>query len=166
MVTERVAPETTPDQAYALYVPSSYSPRSPAPILYLLDARGRAMLPLERFRPAAERLGWLLASSWTSVSDGPFQPNLDALRAMWRDTHEKLAVADGRAYAAGFSGTARAAVTLAMLAPGSLAGVISSGAGFPAGTDPEGDLPFAYFAAIGTRDFNYWEVLDLDEELD
>lgn len=164
-VIERLALAEEPEQEYALYVPSGYTAERPPPVLYLLDPRGRALAPMERFRPAAEELGWVLASSWSSASDGPFEPNLAAMRAMWRDTHARLALAEGRTYAAGFSGTARAAVLMGQMVPGSLAGVVAVGAGFPEAELPEEAPPFLHFAAVGTTDFNYLEVLDLEERL-
>ncbi|MFP3939972.1 MAG: hypothetical protein ACLF0P_06685 [Thermoanaerobaculia bacterium] len=164
-VVERLAVAEDPEQEYALYVPSGYTAERPPPVLYLLDPRGRALAPMERFRDAAEGLGWVVASSWTSASDGPFEPNLAAMRAMWRDTHARLALDPDRTYAAGFSGTARAAVLLGQMVPGSLAGVVAVGAGFPEAELPEEAPPFLHFAAVGTTDFNYLEVLELEERL-
>jgi predicted esterase len=156
-----------PEETYAAYVPSSYDPARPAPILYLLDARRRALEPLGRFREAAERYGWIVASSYNSESDGPFAPNIRAMRAMWEDTHRRFAIAPGRAYMAGFSGTARAACRLAQAAEkGSFAGVIGCAGGFADDFPPTRDLPFAYFSTAGTADFNYGEMRRLDATLD
>ncbi|HSB62467.1 MAG TPA: hypothetical protein VLI67_12155 [Vicinamibacteria bacterium] len=162
---ERVAAASDPGQAYALYLPERLDRARPAPIVYLLDARGRALLPLERFRAAAEATGTVLASSYGSRSDEPGDPNLPALQAMWADTRARLSIDDRRVYLAGFSGTARAACTLADLAPGRIAGVIASGAGFPLGRPPRRDTPFLYFAAVGETDFNYSEMRALDRAL-
>ena len=74
-VAERIVCRDRPAQAYALYLPSSYATDRPAPILYLLDARGRALVALERFREAAEAYGWILASSYGSRSDTKDDPN-------------------------------------------------------------------------------------------
>src|SRR2546426_2810895 len=144
-IVEGLAAAADPGQTYAVYVPSSHDPAQPAPILYLLDPRGRARLPIERFRAAAEATGVVLASSYRSRSDEPTDPNLPALRALWADTHARLAIDDRRVYVGGFSGTARAAWLMADLAPGRIAGVIAAGAGFPAGHPPRRDTPFLFF---------------------
>lgn len=154
-----------PAQTYALYLPSGYRPDRRWPILYVMDARGRARLPLERFRAAAESLGWVVASSYRSSSDGDTEPNFAAMRAMWADTHARLSLDDRRAYAAGFSGTVRAACALAMMAPGTLDGVIGVGAGFPAGHPPTRDTPFPFFGMAGDADFNFYEMANLEEAL-
>ncbi len=164
-VIETLAAAGDATETYALYLPSGYDPPLPAPVLYLLDARGRALVPLERFREASEATGVILASSYRSRSDEPIDPNLPALRAMWADTHARLRIDDRRVYLGGFSGTARAACLMADMAPGAISGVIAAGAGFPAGHPPRRDTPFAYFGAVGDADFNYGEMQELDRAL-
>jgi predicted esterase len=165
-VVERVACRESPEQSYALYLPSAYTAARPWPVLYLLDARGRALLPIERFRAAAEELGWILASSYNSRSDTKDDPNSPAMRAMWKDTHATLALDERRVYVSGFSGGARAAAGMALALPKAFAGVIGCGAGFPDDTAPVRQAPpFLYFGAAGDRDFNYYEMRALDEKL-
>lgn len=164
-VVETVVAASDPAQTYALYLPSGYRPDRRWPVLYVMDARGRALLPMERFRAAAESLGWVVASSYRSASDGDMEPNFTAMRAMWEDTHARLSLDDRRAYAAGFSGTVRAACAMAMLAPGSLDGVIGVGAGFPVGRPPSRETPFPFFGMAGDTDFNFYEMANLEEVL-
>jgi predicted esterase len=164
-VVEKVVAASDPAQSYALYLPSGYDPTRRWPIVYLFDARRRALVPTARFRAAAETYGYILASSYNSASDGPFEPNLKAMQAMWADTHRRFAIDDKRVYAAGFSGTVRSSCTLALAVPGSIAGVIGAGAGFPEGQPPTAKTPFVFFGTVGNRDFNYDEVTELDETL-
>jgi len=164
-VVERIVCREKPEQAYAEYLPPAYAPDRPRPILYILDARGRALAALERFRAAAETYGWILASSWNSRSDTRDDPNTPALQAMWNDTHALLAIDPRRVTLAGFSGGARAAVALAARAPKAIAGVIGCGAGLPDEKMPLAGLPFRYFGTVGDRDFNYYEMRALDADL-
>lgn len=165
-VVDQIVCRGKPDQSYALFLPSSYGRTRPAPILYLLDPRGRALLALERFREAADAFGWILASSYGSRSDTKDDPNTPALQAMWNDTHERLAIDARRAYVGGFSGTTRFAVALALGAPKVFAGIVGCGAGFPEGRRSYASLPFVYFGTAGDRDFNYYEVRQLDADLE
>ncbi|MGE5279067.1 MAG: TPR end-of-group domain-containing protein [Acidobacteriota bacterium] len=154
------------EESYAAYLPSGYDPAKPAPILYLLDARRRGAAAAERFREAAEKYGWILGSSNNSESDGPFAPNIRAMRAMWEDTHGRFSIDPRRVYATGFSGGARAACLLARTAAkDQIAGVIGCGAGFPDNSPPARNLPFVYFGTVGNRDFNYREMRRLDATL-
>src|SRR4051794_25587580 len=162
VLVEKVPCAGQPDQAYALYLPSNYKPDRQWPILYAFDARGDGKRVAELYRPAAEAHGWIVVSSWNSASDGPMEPNFTAMHALWADTHARFAIDDSRVYAAGYSGTVRFACILALTAPGTIAGIIGAGAGFPFGSTPKKDNPFAFFGTVGDRDFNYYEMNDLD----
>ncbi len=166
---EKVVCEGQPDQAYALYLPSNYTPERAWPILYAFDARGQGKPVAELFQRAAETYGWIVVSSWSTASDvggdKPMEGNFAAMRALWADTHARFAIDDRRVYAAGYSGTVRFACILGLTAPGSIAGVIGASAGFPLGTTPKRDNPFVFFGTYGDRDFNYYEVRDLDQAL-
>jgi tetratricopeptide (TPR) repeat protein len=164
-VIEKVVCAARPDESYALYLPSGYTAGRAWPILYVMDPRSRGKLAAERFRPGAEKYGYLIASSNNSLSDGPAEPNVDAMRAMWTDTHGRLAIDDKRIYAAGFSGTVRSCCTLARAVPGTIAGIIGAGAGFPFHEPPRKGDPFVFFGTIGDKDFNYYEMMDLEPRL-
>jgi tetratricopeptide (TPR) repeat protein len=164
-VIEKIACQGAPDQHYALYLPSGYRPDRTWPILYALDARGNGKRVAEIFQAGAERYGWVVASSYNSASDLSIDPNPAALRAMWTDTHARLALDDRRVYVAGYSGTVRAAIRLALIAPGSIVGIFGAGAGFPFERPPAKADPFDFFGTVGTRDFNYSEMLDLEKKL-
>ncbi len=165
---ERVTSATDTSQTFALYLPPGYTTERRWPVLLVLDPRGRALLGLKLFQAAAARLGWVVLSSYNTLSDGPPEPNVDAVNAMlaWAQAHRSLDPT--RLYLAGFSGTARAALGFAVALRGHVAGVIAVGGalGFALG-GPEtafaGDSAFAYFGSAGTRDFNYEEVLAMGD---
>jgi len=164
-LAERVVCAGHPEQAYALYLPKSYTPERRWPILYAFDASSQGQSVAKLFQNAAERYGWIVVSSWNTASDGPMEPNFKAMSALWADTHARFAIDDSRVYAAGFSGTVRFACILALTAPGTISGVIGAGAGFPFGTPPKKGNPFSFFGTVGDRDFNYYEMNDLDAAL-
>jgi len=165
-VIERVVAKAAPAQSYALYLPSAYTPEKLWPVLYVLDARGRALFPLELFRPAAEEFGWILVSSYNSASDTKDDLNAPAMTAIWNDAVGRFAIDGRRVYAAGFSGTGRAAVGMGYALPGRIAGVISAGAGFEDSRASIKSVPFAYFGTVGDRDMNYYEMRSLEEKLE
>jgi predicted esterase len=168
-LVEKVTCAGQPDQAYALYLPSAYTPERRWPVLYAFDARGDGRRVAELYQRAAETYGWIVVSSWSTASDvggaSPMDPNFAAMKALWADTHARFAIDDARVYAAGYSGTVRFACVLALTAPGSIAGVIGASAGFPIGSTPKKDNPFVFFGTYGDHDFNYYEMRDLDRAL-
>jgi hypothetical protein len=161
-VIDRVVCSAEPSQSYALYLPSNYSPERAWPILYCLDPLARGRVPVERFQEGAEKHGYIVAGSHNS-RNGPIAPALEALRWMWRDTHETLNIDDRRAYLAGMSGGARDAT--AFLATGAFAGVIAQAAGF-SGPEVPSDFALPFFGSAGVDDFNYAEMRHVDRELE
>jgi predicted esterase len=153
------------EQSYALYLPKAYTADRKWPLLYLYDPRKRGAVAAELFRDAAERYGWILASSNNTLSDDPTAHNDVAARALWIDVNARFSVDPRRVYAAGFSGGARLAALLAQKLTGEVAGVILSGGGFPESSLPQKGLPFAVFGTAGNVDFNYVEMRRLDRAL-
>jgi len=169
-VVQRIVSSTDTTQRYALYLPSLFTRDRQWPVLFLLDPRGRALIPMQRFQAAAERLGYLALSSYNTLSDGPAQPNYSAMNAMLADVQRSLPVDTRRFYLVGFSGTARFAWELNSQLTGSVAGIIGAGAGVPGGRawiqSNIGKSSPVLFGTIGTLDPNYEELRAFDAELD
>jgi tetratricopeptide (TPR) repeat protein len=165
-VIEAVEIREDPSLSYALYLPRAYEPGRARPILYLLDARGRALVPLEVFREAAEAYGYILASSYDTASDDAVDTDIEVIRALWRDTHDRFRVDWQRVYMAGFSGLARVACLMADQVPGAVSGVIACGAGFSPARPPREGMEFLLFGIAGSTDFNHDEMVRLDARLD
>jgi predicted esterase len=157
-------------QRYAVYLPSRYTPERRWPLLLLMDPRGRALVPLALVQESAERLGYVVLSSYNTRSDVAVDPNRDALNAMLADAQRDFSLDERRFYLVGFSGTARAAWDFGAELAGHVAGVIGVGAGLPGGARtlpvPAAGPSFAFFGGAGTTDYNYDEVQRLDGVLD
>lgn len=162
-LTEHVESVSMPGQRFTLYLPTGFDPKRPTPVIYLLDPRGRARVPAKVFQDAAQRYGYILVSSQMTASDGPMEPNLVAIQAMWDDINRWFVVDPNRTYIAGFSGTARVASLLAQHRP--VTGVIGAGAGFHPEVQPSKKTPFLYFGAVGEVDYNFHEVATLESAL-
>jgi dienelactone hydrolase len=163
VVVPKVSCTTQPEQSYALYLPSYYTREKRWPIVYAFDPAAHGNIPVELMKDAAERYGYLLAGSNNS-RNGAWKPEADAAQAMFQDTHARLTIDNNRVYFAGFSGGARLASSLAQRCH-CAAGVLLNGAGFSPSSPPGAEATFSVFAAVGTLDFNYSEVLDLDAQL-
>lgn len=171
-VVERVVSTADPSASYAAYLPSTYDPSRRWPLLLVLDPRGRALQATERFRPEAERLGWMVLSSYDSRSDVAEDPNTAAVLAMAEDADRWLSLDPRRIYLAGFSGTARIGWHLAQRLEDHVAGLLGFGAGLPGlyvlPRLSEDDRPtrLSFFGGAGRADFNFDEVRRLDAMLD
>ena len=73
-------------------------------------------------------------STWRWTPNAIAPTNIAAMKALWKDTHERLAIDDTRVYATGFSGGARVANIMGQVL--GLAGVIAVGGGYPPSSPP------------------------------
>ena len=162
-IVERIEALNDSSQSYALYLPSNYTPDRKWPVLYAFDPGARGWVPVERFKEAAEKYGWIVLGSNNS-RNGPWSVSVNAWNAMQKDTHQRFAIDDERIYATGFSGGARVAVRIA-IACKCVAGVMANGAGFPVDLAPSQEMHFVFFGAAGVDDFNYPELKNLQEPL-
>lgn len=161
-VLAQVACAADASQTYALYVPRSFDPAQKSPVLFCFDPGARGRVPVDRFKEAAEKFGWIVAGSNNS-RNGSWEANAAAIKAMVGDVTRHLPIDPKRLYVAGLSGGARVACQIAL---GGLAqGVIACSAGFPASETPR-KIGFAFFGTAGQTDFNHRELRRVDRELE
>jgi len=161
---ERVVTAANPEQSYALYLPSNYSPDRSWPVVFAFDPGAQGKIPVDQMKDAAERYGYIVLGSNNS-RNGPWKPESEAADAMLQDAQKRFAVDLKRIYFAGFSGGARVASQLAQLCK-CAAGVLLSGAGFSQHSQPLRETSFPVFSAVGLLDFNYSEVIPLQDKLE
>jgi predicted esterase len=161
-MVEDVACASDPTQTYTLYLPSGFTNERRWPVVLVFDPRGRSVLAAELFREAADDYGWIIVSSNDTRSDGPMEPNIKALNALWPEVHTRLPADNRRIYAAGFSGGAAVAYLLAT-STGEVAGIIACGGRFLEDQIEGSEAPI--FSTAGDTGFNYREMLQVDEFL-
>jgi tetratricopeptide (TPR) repeat protein len=152
-----------PEQSYALYLPSGYSPFRRWPLVVSSDPGAQGTIPLDLQKAAAERLGYILVASNNS-RNGPWKPRLEATHAVLTNVQTRFPIDSRRIYFAGFSGGARFSSQLAALCKCS-AGLLLSGAGFSQGLAPDARAALPVFSTVGIFDFNYKEMIPLQDEL-
>lgn len=147
-----------PVQTYAVYTPSYYSEEKAWPIIYIFEPGARGVLPVNIFKRAAEKWGYIVVGSNNS-KNGHWDVVFEAANAMFDDTHKRFNVDKNRIYTSGFSGGARAAIAIAALTK-KIRGVIGCGAGSSNSIEHqlnvENKVP--YVGVIGDIDMNYLEV--------
>jgi poly(3-hydroxybutyrate) depolymerase len=146
-----------PAQHYAFYLPSNYHPGRQWPILYAFHAGARGRVPVELYGEPAERFGYIVVGSNNS-RNGPQAPVVEAVEAIWQDTHARFSIDPKRVYATGMSGGTFPA---ALIATTYGAGIIACGGA--AKPDPSTrDAPkFAWLGVAGDADFNYIPTRDV-----
>jgi dienelactone hydrolase len=163
VLVEHLSCPSDTTQTYTLYLPSTYQTSRQWPLLLVFDPAARAARAAEVFREAAERFGWIVAASENS-RNGPWEPTLRAVNAMWPALLGGYAVDERRVYTAGHSGGATVAWLVAQQT-GQVAGVIASGQPNPESQIAKGK-PFAWFGSAGHSDFNFLQVKNIDARLE
>ena len=164
IISNKVICKNKPEQSYAVYLPSTYSASRKWPLIAALDPAARGSVPLEQFKDAAERYGYIVCGSNNS-RNGPLQPSAEAAKAILEDVGTRFSVDAKQVYLTGFSGGARAATAIASWLKDQIVGVIGCGAGLAVGLEPSSSLPFIYYGTVGKEDFNYPEMKQLDRAL-
>ncbi len=165
-IVDKVVCKVDKEQSYALYLPPNYSRDRRWPILFAFEPGARARIPMELFKPAAEKYGYIVVCSNNS-RNGPTEPIHRAIWAVWRDTRARFSIDPKRIYSTGFSGGARVASRLHVLTGKSCAGIIACGAGLSQAVADLGmTKPAAWYGIVGLADFNYRELKDLDSAFD
>jgi dienelactone hydrolase len=163
-VIPKVTCLTDATQSYALYLPSNYTPDRRWPVIYAFDPFARGKIPVELYKDAAEKFGYIVVGS-NNARNGPGTEEMAAAEADWADTHRRLMIDKDRVYTTGLSGGARFATSFALYCyTCSIAGVIAHGATYPVKEGILANDHFLYYVAIGDQDFNYPEVAALREK--
>jgi predicted esterase len=164
VVLPDVPGKADPTQTFALYLPSTYSPGKRWPVIYAFDWAGRGEDPVELLASEAEKRGYIVLGS-NSSHNGSAREALSAALALWQDSRARFWIDPNQSYATGFSGAARNAFVFADQC-GCVQGVIAAGAGLPPLAHPLEGLPYGVFMTLGTYDFNYPELVALEQQLD
>jgi tetratricopeptide (TPR) repeat protein len=161
-IIERVVCLEDSSQSFALYLPEDYTPDKKWPVLLMFDPRGIGSIPLKAFKPAAEKYQFILVGS-NNVRNGPWERILNDMKILWRDIQSRFSINRKRIYTTGFSGGGRAAAAFPHVVRAPVEGIISCGAGLPSQLKPEQVKPAVYYGIVGLEDFNYKEMIKLDQ---
>ncbi len=165
VIVEKVTCLNDNAQSYALYLPTNYTPDKKWAILYAFDPFAQGKVPVEIFRDAAERFGFIIVGSNNSQNNSGLQKLTETITAFWTDSHARFSIDEKRVYATGLSGGARVANYFAASCRGCVAGVIACGATFTPNFPLDHSLPFSIFGTVGTDDFNYPELVKTFDKL-
>jgi tetratricopeptide (TPR) repeat protein len=165
-IIDTVKCDANPRFRYSLYIPSYYNEKTKTwPVIFAFDPGARSRTVVQRFSAAAEKYGYIIACSSNSRNGLPWNEILDAANNMIVDVKKKFAINPARIYTAGFSGGSRVACGLALMNMG-ISGVIACGAGFP-GMPAGTQIPsFDIIELVGRDDMNYYEMCDLESDLE
>jgi len=158
IVIDSIAVKDSISESFSLYLPSSFELDKNWPILFVFDMAGRGKQTIRMFKEAAEKQGYILASS-NNVNDTlTTSQNILITGRMFNHIISLLPIQKDRTYSAGFDSGARFASVLPIFVKG-IAGVISSGAGYPNMEILDSNNLFQFIGIVGKEDYAYPEML-------
>jgi hypothetical protein len=155
-ITDSISVGGPENDSYALYLPQSFRHGELSPIVFIFHPAAQGRHGLLPFLGASEKYGYILVCSNDS-KNGPYDGNYEISNRLINKVLTDFNIDPSRIYAAGFSGGARLASSIAVLS-GQIQGVIACGAGFSP-NEMTIEPGFSYAAIVGNRDFNYSELL-------
>lgn len=157
-VVDSIAVSASQGETFALYLPKSHRPDTPASVVFIFDPAARGAAGVKPFIPAAEKYNYILICSNDS-KNGPYEQNFQVVNRLLNHAFTNFNIHEKGIYTSGFSGGSRLATTIAVLT-NSMQGVIGCGAGFSVnpGHFPSLNNTFSYVGLVGDRDMNYQEM--------
>lgn len=162
-IVEKVVCNLDKATNYALYLPSTYDTTKNYPLIVAFDSHGDGLIPVKLFKEQAEKYGYIVVGSNNSKNGLSWENNDAIFKSMITDIKERFKINESRIYTAGFSGGSRVASSIAIF-EGGIAGVIGFSAGFPNLNQPINNT-FDFLGVVGSSDFNYNEMNQLEEDL-
>ncbi len=154
----------TSGETFALYLPTTFNPKSTHPILFIFDPVARGKVGIRPFISSSEKYGIILICS-NNLKNGPYEKNFGIANNLFDHVFENYKVDTGQMFLTGFSGGSRLATAIATLS-NQFAGVVGCGAGFsPNPSHIPSTQNFLYAGICGVEDMNYLEMLANDEYL-
>ncbi len=151
-------------ESFALYLPKKFNPIKKWPILFVYDMQGRGRQTLNMFRAAAEKEGYILASSNNIHDSLPIANNLRVSSRLFSSVDNLLPIDPDRVYTGGFEAGARLAAMIPSFIK-SVEGVLLCGATIPNTEVLTLKNPFHVVGIVGNRDFNYPTNLAVEKTL-
>ena len=147
------------------YLPSDYSDDHSWPLVFFFDPGGRASLPINKYAALSEEYGFIAVCTYNS-RNGPMDPGLRSFDMVSDYFKSAYSIDEKGIITSGFSGGSRMALATAA-STSDIKGVIACGAGQPGPEhlrSAKGDQ-YSYVGLVGNLDFNFLEMLELEEQL-
>lgn len=164
-ITENVVVNDSLGETFSVYLPTYFDLSRPWPVLLVFDLEGKGKSALSMLSNAAEKEGFILASSDNTNDSLSISQNVLISNRMFNNMVSLVPIAKNQSYAAGFKGGAKFASILPTFIK-EVKGVVSIGA--PVGNieilNPKS--PFKFIGIVNRNDFNFREMEALRDVLD
>ncbi len=151
-------------ESFSLYIPTSFENQKSWPVLFVFDLEGRGKQALHMFKDAAEKHGYLLASSNSIRDTIPLSNNVLIANRMFNRVFDLFQIHRDRVYTAGFGSGGKFASTIPTFIK-EVDGVISCSSAIPNTELLNSKNPFYFIGLVGTGDYNYPPMRNTEKTL-
>ena len=164
-IMRSIAVNDTVPEDFALFLPTKFDASKTWPVIFVYDMQGRGEMVLRMLSGAAERNNYILAAS-NNVNDSlSLTKNVLISKRMFNTVFALFKIQKERIYTAGFDGGARIASVMPTFM-NQIAGVISCGSTVGNKEILSNKNPFHFVGVVGTEDFNYPEMVNMEKLFD
>jgi len=163
IIIDNTKSKLNPSYSFSLYLPKNYSSKNKYPVIYIFDSHAHGKLPIVLYHELAEEFGYILIASNNSKNGLSPEISNNITSTLINECNKDFSIDLEQVYTMGFSGGARIASSIA-INKGGIAGVIVCGAGL-AGNTSLTNKSFHFMSLVGNEDFNYFEILNLNNHL-
>jgi len=161
-IMESIAVNDTVPEDFALFLPTKFDASKRWPVIFVYDMQGRGKMVLRMLLGAAEKNNYILAAS-NNVNDSlSLTQNVLISKRMFNTVFELFKIQKDRVYTAGFDGGARIASVMPTFM-NQITGVISCGSTVGNTEVLSSKNPFHFVGVVGTEDFNYPEMVEMEK---
>ena len=161
-IMQSIAVNDTVPEDFALFLPTKFDASKSWPVIFVYDMQGRGEMVLRMFLGAAEKNNYILAAS-NNVNDSlSLTQNVLISKRMFNTVFTLFNIQKDRIYTAGFDGGARIASVIPTFM-NQIAGVISCGSTVGNKEILSNKNPFHFVGIVGTEDFNYPEMVNMEK---
>ncbi len=159
-----VSVSDTISETFSLYLPKTFEVSKAWPVLFVFDMKGHGKQALNMMSLAAEQQGYILAASNNVRDTLPIAENIIIANRMLNAVVGFLPIHKNRIYCGGFSGGGRFSSLIPTFIKG-IQGVVTCGASVANTQVLTSKNPFHYIGIVGNEDYNYPEMLGVEEIL-
>lgn len=163
-ISENIKVNDSVNETYSLYLPSTFEVAKAWPIIFVLDLDGKSKASVSMLMSAAEKEGYILASS-DNVNDSlSISENVLVANRMFNSVINTVPIAANRTYTAGFGSGAMFASILPTFIK-EIKGVVSIGAPIGNVEILNSKQTFQFVGIVSRSDYNFRSMLNTREIL-
>ena len=149
-------------ETFCLYLPKDYDTTKSWSVVYFFDAHARGKLPVNKYKELAESYKVILVGSNNSQNGLQTGAYDKIANDLFNTTQIILNISPNKIITAGFSGGGKVEANIAIKNT-AVSSVIACGAGLD--MKNLGSGYFNYVTIVGKGDFNYWDMIATDQQL-